>query len=106
MIGEMFAAWMTTDAPLRVIDAALWPWTGAGVHQSSQIAGVYGIEADRRFDNGQQPANVQVLGNALVEEYTGGTTPAPGIRASSSWSRTCSRASPATERWGPRRCGR
>ena len=111
MIGEMFGAWMTTDAPLTVTDASSWPWTGAGVSENSQIAGVYGNESDHRFDNGQQPANVKVLGNALVENYTGATsamgettlyTAPSGAMVFSAGSITWSRSLAGPGTWDPR----
>jgi hypothetical protein len=71
MIGEMFGEWIWTAAPFSVADASSWVWTGAAVDSSTTIPGVYGVEVDRRIDNGVQPDGVDVIGDALVEGHGG-----------------------------------
>lgn len=71
LIGSMFGDWIWTSAPLIVKDASHWIWTGAGVSNGTLIAGVYGDETDRRYDNGAEPSGVQVLAEGVVESYGG-----------------------------------
>lgn len=111
LIGEMYGTWMTTEVPLTVTDPSSWLWTGSGMSANGQIAGVYGTECDRRIDNGYSPANVQLAGQALAEDYNGAlfstcestlyTAPSGAIvfsAGSISWSRQLS----APDAWDPR----
>jgi hypothetical protein len=75
MIGGMFGSWLWTAAPLRVVDPSMWLWTGAGVEPGTIIAGVYGSEVDKRFDNGVQPSGVEVVANGLVESHNARLAP-------------------------------
>ncbi|GAC1341892.1 MAG: hypothetical protein NVSMB23_14080 [Myxococcales bacterium] len=110
MIGEMFGEWIWTAAPLSVANPSSWVWTGAGVDATSTIPGVYGVEVDHRVDNGLEPANVEVLGDALVEghsahfssaETTLYTAPG-GARVFSSGSISWSNALAGPGTWDPR----
>jgi hypothetical protein len=71
MIGEMFGEWIWTAAPFSIADASSWVWTGAAVDWNTTIAGLYGVEVDRRIDNGAQPEGIDVIGDALVEGHDG-----------------------------------
>src|SRR6266436_9053263 len=75
MVGGMFGSWLWTAAPMRVVDPSTWLWTGAGVEPGTIIAGVYGNEVDRRFDNGVQPSGVEVVANGLVESHNARLAP-------------------------------
>jgi len=110
MVGAMFGTWMLTSAPLTVTNPSSWLWAGAGVQSGSIIAGVYGDEVDQRYDNGAQPAGVEMVANCFVEnhhaqyaygETTIHSTPAGGM-VFDSGSITFSRALANHGRWDPR----
>src|SRR5438105_2785549 len=71
MIGEQYGEWIWSAAPMQVDDPSSWIWTGAGVDQNATIAGVYGNEIDRRFDNGVEPPGVNDVASALIQSYFG-----------------------------------
>jgi hypothetical protein len=110
MVGAMYGSWMWTSAPLTVTNPSSWLWAGAGVQAGSIIAGVYGDEVDRRFDNGAQPAGVEVVSNCFVENHDANfafgettiyPTPAGGL-VFNAGSITFSRSLSNAGRWDPR----
>ena len=110
MVGAMFGSWMWTSAPFTVTDPTSWLWAGAGVQAGSIIAGVYGDETDRRYDNGLTPAGIQAVANCFVENHDGlfangestlYPTPAGGM-VFDAGSITFSRALANAGRWDPR----
>jgi N,N-dimethylformamidase beta subunit-like protein/NHL repeat-containing protein len=69
MIGGMFGSWTWGSAPFTVSDPSSWLWAGTGLGAGSFIAGVYGTETDRRYDNGAGPANISVVADSLVQDH-------------------------------------
>ena len=71
LLGEMFGEWVWSSGPLVVTDPNAWIWSGTGVAAGSFIAGLYGVESDRRFANGAEPVAVQEIGGGIDENHDG-----------------------------------
>lgn len=69
LMGIMYGAWVLTSSPLRIEDPASFVWTGTGVRAGSLIPGAYGIEVDRRYENGEEPPGLGAIGQGLVEDH-------------------------------------
>lgn len=110
VFGEMYGSWLWTDAPATVTDPSSWLWSGANVTAGTLIPGAYGDESDRRYANGDEPAGVSVIADAMVEDHDGSisaaqtttyTTPAGGT-VFASGSITWGHALSGVGRWDPR----
>jgi hypothetical protein len=71
-IGIQFGdvVWPSYGA-LIVTNPDAWVWAGTGVRAGDVIPGVYGIEIDRRDQNGREPPAVEVFGTGMVANSEG-----------------------------------
>ncbi|TMA21365.1 MAG: hypothetical protein E6J88_15875 [Deltaproteobacteria bacterium] len=70
VFGTMYGSWLWTDAPATVTDPSSWLWAGADVSKGTLIPGAYGDESDHRYVNGDEPAGVSVIADAMVEDHS------------------------------------
>jgi N,N-dimethylformamidase beta subunit-like, C-terminal/NHL repeat len=71
LVGPMFGAWLIAAAPLTPDDATHWLWTGSGMTDGAMVPGLFGFEIDTRYANGFEPAGLDELAGALVEDHSG-----------------------------------
>jgi sugar lactone lactonase YvrE len=70
--GVMFDSWQSLSLPMVVAAApSHWLLAGTGFHTGDVLPSLVGMESDRRWDNGAQPAGVEVILRSPVVSHFG-----------------------------------
>jgi sugar lactone lactonase YvrE len=72
LIGVMYNTWLLVPQPYVVSDASSWVFAGTGLSAGDSLPGMIAGETDTRYDNGLEPAGLQVIGSSSLATAEGG----------------------------------
>ncbi len=72
LIGIMYGPWELANSTWIAAGTSSWVYAGTGMKDGDSIPLIVGYEADQTFQNGRQPAGLQILASDPAIDHTGG----------------------------------